>query len=80
MFHLILRRRRITRITRSNISNTRRSVSFDIKTPISDISNTRKSVSFDIKTPISDISNTRRSVSSDIQTPRNSRRRISNYR
>ena len=87
MFHLILRRRRITR---SNTSNTRRSVSFDINTRrgvssgiqilTSNTSNTRGSFSSDIQTLISNISNTRRRVSFDIQTPRNNRRRISNYR
>ena len=35
----------------SNISNRRRSVSYDIQTPRSNISNTRRSVSFDIQTP-----------------------------
>ena len=93
MFHLILRQRRITRITRSNISkcfiryqntnkqciNTRRGVSCGIQILRSNASNTRESVSSDIQTPISNISNTR-SVSSDIQTPRNNRRRICNYR
>ena len=87
MFHLILRRRRITR---SNISNTRRSVSFNINTRrgvssgiqilTSNTSNTRGSFSSDIQTLISNISNTRRRVSFDIQTPRNNRRRISHYR
>ena len=63
LFHLI-------KTPRSNISDTRGSVSSDIHTPSSNISNTRKSVSYDIQTPRSNISKTGRSVSFDIQTPR----------
>ena len=64
MFHLI------SKTPRSNISNTRGSVSSDIQTLSSNISNTRESVSSHIHTPRSNISKTGRSFSFDIQTPR----------
>ena len=60
----------IFKTPRSNISNTRGSVSSDIQTPRSNISKTGRSVSFDIQTPRSNVLKTKRSVLSDSQTPR----------